>query len=226
MPIYQLHPNILQFPSPDEAEPSGLLAVGGDLSSDRILMAYQQGIFPWYEEGQPLLWWSPDPRLVLFPDKIHITRSLAKVLRNRPHQVQYDTHFAEVIDQCATTRAFEGTWITGAMKRAYIQLHEQGFAHSIEVWEEDILVGGLYGISLGHCFFGESMFSKRSNASKVALVSLSKFAMEQGLRFIDCQVTTDHLLSLGAEEMRRKDFLEMLQQELNFPTLRGRWIPT
>ena len=113
MPIYQLHPNILQFPSPSEAEPSGLLAVGGDLSSDRILMAYQQGIFPWYEEGQPLLWWSPDPRPVLFPDQIHITRSLAKVLRNRPHQVRYDTHFAEVIDQCATTRALEGTWITG-----------------------------------------------------------------------------------------------------------------
>ena len=152
MPIYQLHPNILQFPSPNEAEPSGLLAVGGDLSSDRILMAYQQGIFPWYEEGQPLLWWSPDPRLVLFPEKIHITRSLAKVLRNRPHQVRYDTRFAEVIDQCATTRALEGTWITGAMKSAYIRLHEQGFAHSIEVWEEDQLVGGLYGISLGHCF--------------------------------------------------------------------------
>ena len=131
-----------------------------------------------------------------------------------------------MIDQCATTRALEGTWITGAMKSAYIRLHEQGFAHSIEVWEEDQLVGGLYGISLGHCFFGESMFSKKSNASKVALVSLSKFAMEQGLRFIDCQVTTDHLLSLGAEEMSRKDFLEMLQHELNYPTLRGRWIPT
>jgi leucyl/phenylalanyl-tRNA--protein transferase len=226
MPIYQLHPKILQFPSPNEAESSGLLAMGGDLSSDRILMAYKEGIFPWYEEGQPLLWWSPDPRFVLFPEKIHITRSLAKVLRNRPHQVRYDTHFAEVIHQCAATRALEGTWITRAMKNAYIRLHEQGFAHSIEVWEEDELVGGLYGISLGHCFFGESMFSKTSNASKLALVSLSQFAMEQGLRLIDCQVRTDHLLRLGAEEMRRRDFLEMLQQELDYPTLRGPWIST
>lgn len=225
MPVYQIHPASLLFPNPAEAEPSGLLAVGGDLSSERLLAAYQQGIFPWYEEGQPLLWWSPDPRLVLFPEKINVSRSLAKVLRNGGFEVRFDTAFAQVIQQCAELRKIEGTWITQRMQRAYTRLHEEGLAHSIETWTAGELVGGLYGISLGHCFFGESMFSKRSNASKVALVALSRFAMERGLRLIDCQVTTAHLVRMGAEEMSRASFLQLLQQELCYPTLQGPWSP-
>jgi leucyl/phenylalanyl-tRNA--protein transferase len=226
MPIFHLHPRSLAFPSPAEADRSGLLAIGGDLSNERLLAAYSMGIFPWYEDGQPILWWSPDPRLVLFPEKVNVRRSLSKVIKKELFEIRFDSNFEEVIYQCGATRFQDGTWITSQMRRAYTDLHAEGYAHSVEAWSNGELVGGLYGVSLGHCFFGESMFSKQNDASKVALVALCRFAAENGIRFIDCQVTTPHLLSMGAEEMSREDFLQMLHQELSHPTLRGRWMPS
>jgi leucyl/phenylalanyl-tRNA--protein transferase len=225
MPVYQLIPEVFLFPPTEEAEDDGLLAVGGDLTKERLLAAYSKGIFPWYEVGQPILWWSPDPRLVLTPETLKISRSLRKILRKQQFEIRFDTAFEKVIKACADVRTEqgEGTWIIPEMQQAYTELHQDGFAHSVESWLDGELVGGLYGISLGQCFFGESMFSTRNDSSKVALVALVEFSREVGIRMIDCQMTTPHLLSLGASEIQRKKFLTNLKILLEQPTLKGSW---
>lgn len=201
------------FPNLENAleEPNGLLAVGGDLSSQRLMNAYRAGIFPWYEEGQPLLWWSPNPRCVLFPSRVHISRSLRKLLRANNFDIRCDTAFSAVIDLCSAPRSnTDVTWITPAMKAAYTKLHEQGVAHSIEVWQNDQLQGGLYGLAIGRVFFGESMFSTVANASKLALVSLCGQLEQWDYQLIDCQVENPHLMSMGAEMLPRRQFAEYL----------------
>ena len=225
MPVYQLIPEISLFPPIEEAEDDGLLAVGGDLTKERLLGAYRRGIFPWYEVGQPILWWSPDPRLVLFPDELKISRSLRKVLRKEQFEIRFDTAFQEVIKSCADVRTNqgEGTWIIPEMQQAYTELHQEGFAHSVESWLDGKLVGGLYGISMGQCFFGESMFSTTNDSSKVALVALADFSQRVGIKLIDCQMTTPHLLSLGAREIKRAVFLKLLKKHLETPSIKGLW---
>jgi len=203
------------FPTLDKAlkEPNGLIAVGGCLSPERIINAYRQGIFPWFNPGEPILWWSPEPRSVLFPDHLYISRSLAKTLRKQAFQIRYDTAFTEVIKACAEPRHVQGgTWITKDMKKAYQNLHEVGVAHSFEAWQNDRLVGGLYGIGIGQVFFGESMFHRVTDASKVAFVHLVKQLAAWGYQLIDCQVCSDHLLSLGAEQIPRKVFIDQLNR--------------
>jgi len=203
------------FPPVEHAltEPPGLLAAGGALSPTWLLAAYRRGIFPWYAEGEPLLWWSPDPRMVLFPNEIRIRRSLRKVLRQQRFEVRFDTAFAQVVRACAAPREDSpGTWITPAMQQAYIRMHELGYAHSVEAWNADELVGGLYGLALGRAFFGESMFSRRSDASKICLVHLTKFLESRNFGMIDCQMTTPHLLSMGAREIPREAFCRRLEQ--------------
>ena len=224
MPVYRLIDELI-FPPPDHAGPDGLLAVGGDLSSERLLLAYKLGIFPWYSEGQPILWWSPDPRLVLDLENFHISRRLRQILKKGVFKVTFDNAFESVIRACATAprRGQEGTWITPEMQAAYIRLHRQGFAHSAESWLEGELVGGIYGVSLGRCFFGESMFSYKSNASKAALATLVHRLKAWGFHMIDAQVTTEHLLSLGAKEIPRSLFLKRLEKTLGFPTKKGKW---
>ena len=213
MPVFQLSRDII-FPLPEHAEPDGLLAVGGDLSPARLLAAYSQGIFPWYSTGEPILWWSPAPRLVLYPDEFHLPRRLARTMRKNTFTVTADTAFREVIGSCARVRTDcgEGTWITDDMQEAYCRLHELGFAHSIECWQEKRLVGGLYGVSLDRAFFGESMFTKARDASKVALARLVEHAPLADIGLIDCQMTTDHLLRFGARELSRNRFQEELQK--------------
>ena len=225
MPVYQLIPDITLFPPAEEAEADGLLAVGGDLTKERLLAAYRQGIFPWYEFGQPILWWCPDPRLVLFPKELKISRSLRKVLRKKNFKISFDSAFGNVIKACADVRTEQGkgTWIIPEMQKAYTELHKEGYAHSVESWLNGKLVGGLYGISLGQCFFGESMFSTVNDSSKVALVSLAEFSRQVGIKIIDCQMTTQHLLSLGAQEIDRKSFLRKLNQYLEKPDIKGPW---
>ena len=225
MPVYQLISDIPLFPPTEEAEDDGLLAVGGDLSKERLLTAYRQGIFPWYEVGQPILWWSPNPRLVLFPEELKISRSLRKVLRKHEFEIRFDSSFENVIKACADvrTKRGKGTWIIPEMQQAYTELHQEGYAHSVESWLNGELVGGLYGISLGQCFFGESMFSTVSDSSKAALVALSEFSMQVGIKIIDCQMTTKHLLSLGAREIDRQSFLRKLNQYLEKPDIKGSW---
>ncbi|HWE36460.1 MAG TPA: leucyl/phenylalanyl-tRNA--protein transferase [Isosphaeraceae bacterium] len=224
MPIYQLDDRHV-FPPPGHAEPSGLLAVGGDLEPARLLRAYAMGIFPWFEEGEPILWWSPDPRLILEPAALHVSRSLHRTLRRGRFTTRLDTAFPAVIHACATTprRGQCGTWITQQMEMAYNRLYELGFAHCAEAWAGDELVGGIYGIALGGCFFGESMFSTRDDASKVAMVVLAGALQARGIGLIDCQVTSSHLLSLGAREVARREFLRRLDEALRLPTARGRW---
>ena len=224
MPVYQLDARVA-FPPPSEAEPSGLLAVGGDLSSERLLAAYAAGIFPWYEDPQPILWFSPDPRWLLLPGEMHVPRRLARTLRGRGFEVTLDTAFARVIRGCATVpRAdAQGTWITPAMQAAYEQLFELGFAHSAEAWQAGELVGGVYGVSLGGAFFGESMFTLCPDASKVALVTLVRQLAAWGFDFLDCQVHTPHLQRLGARGWPRSAFLRALQDTLRRETRRGRW---
>lgn len=212
----------LAFPPLEKAlrEPNGLLAAGGDLSPQRLLAAYRHGCFPWYQDGQPLLWWSPDPRTVLFPAELHVSRSLAKLLRQQKLRVTFDQDFAAVIGACAGPRRHaDGTWITEEMRAAYIRLHELGHAHSVEVWQDERLVGGLYGLALGRTFFGESMFSRQSNASKVGFVTLVRQLQQWGFELIDCQMQTAHLLSLGARSIARRDFAERLQAAIDRPTL-------
>jgi leucyl/phenylalanyl-tRNA--protein transferase len=205
-----------RFPPVEHAlkEPDGLLAVGGDLAPERILSAYRQGIFPWYSHGQPILWWSPDPRAVLFPERLHIARSLRKTLRKNPFDVRYDTAFAEVIDACAgvVRRGQQGTWITHEMRDAYTRLHAMGHAHSVESWLQDKLVGGLYGLRIGRVFFGESMFSEVGDASKVAFVHGVQRLRDEGVALIDCQVSSTHLTSLGAETIPRARFIDLLRR--------------
>ena len=203
------------FPPLEHAltEPDGLLAAGGDLSAERLINAYQHGIFPWFSEGDPILWWSPDPRCVLHPDKIRISRSLKKTLKKHPFEIRMDTAFADVIQACAAPRASQdGTWITADMFDAYVNLHKLGYAHSIECWQDDELVGGLYGIAIGKVFFGESMFSKKADASKIALVYLCDYLIQQGFKLIDSQVHTPHLESMGAEMISRSDFEKKVKQ--------------
>lgn len=212
MPVFRL-PDVPIFPPPHLAEPEGLLAVGGDLSPERLLAAYRLGIFPWYGPGDPILWWTPDPRLVLFPGKMHISRRLARTLRSGRFTVRADTAFREVISACAEPRRDgEGTWLTPEMQAAYIRLHELGFAHCVECFRGETLAGGFYGVRLGRVFFGESMFARERDASKVALAALVERAPDLGLELIDCQVTSPHLLSLGAEEMPRARFQGLLEE--------------
>lgn len=203
----------LEFPPLETANDEGLLAVGGDLSPERLLLAYQKGIFPWFNEDALILWWSPDPRMVLFPDKIKISKSMRQVLKSDKFKLTINTCFESVLEACSTIKRVgqEGTWITDEMKTAYIKLHENGYAKSYEVWENDALVGGLYGIDMGHVFCGESMFSTSSNASKFAFIKLAQEMQENG-ELIDCQLHTKHLESLGAEEISRKDFIEILSR--------------
>ncbi|MGH7771755.1 MAG: leucyl/phenylalanyl-tRNA--protein transferase [Candidatus Binatia bacterium] len=224
MPVYRLIDEVV-FPPPDHAEPDGLLAVGGDLSSERLLLAYKLGIFPWYAEGQPILWWSPDPRLILELDEFHISRRLRQTLKKGLFKVTFDRAFASVIQACATVprEGQDGTWITPEMQKAYVRLHRLGFAHSAESWFKEELVGGVYGVSLGRCFFGESMFSRKPDASKVALATLVQQLKAWGFHMIDAQVTTQHLISLGAKEVPRRVFLKRLQNALSFPTMKGKW---
>ena len=210
--IWQLDKE-LWFPSPKLAltEPNGLLAFGGDLCAERLLLAYQNGIFPWFNEGEPPLWWSPAPRMVLYPEEMKVSRSLAKRLKRQEFQLSFNTCFAQVIEQCAISRqATTGTWITSDMQAAYGDLHQQGYAHSVEVWQNEQLVVGIYGLALGGIFFGESMFRKVSDASKVALACLAQHLVQKGFSLIDCQVHTDHLASLGAREISRELFLQTL----------------
>jgi leucyl/phenylalanyl-tRNA--protein transferase len=220
VPVFSLIPQLV-FPPPDLAEPDGLLAVGGDLSPARLLLAYSLGIFPWFNAGDPLLWWSPDPRCILEAEELHVSASLAKVLRRGIFSVTFDRCFPEVISACAEgRRAGGGTWITPEMEAAYCRLHEMGFAHSVECWRDGELVGGLYGVSLGRCFFGESMFHRVSDASKVAFVTLVRTLSERGCELIDCQMPNPHLASLGARGISRQDFLERLRRGGVAPSVR------
>jgi leucyl/phenylalanyl-tRNA--protein transferase len=214
----------LAFPPPEDAE-DGLLAVGGDLSPERLILAYRSGIFPWYGAGQPILWHSPDPRCVIPTDRVHVGRSLRRVIAKGGHEIRFDTAFAQVIAACRTSPrpGQDGTWITPDMERAYVRLFDEGYAHSIETWQEGELVGGLYGVSLGRMFFGESMFSRKPNASKVALVHLAETLAGWDFPLIDAQVPTSGTLALGAEEWPRERFLMTLAEQLRFPTRRGRW---
>ncbi len=221
--IFKLTDELL-FPPPVLARDDGLLAVGGDLSVERLLLAYSMGIFPWYSEGDPLLWWSPDPRMVLAPGEFHCSRRLARTLRQEIFRVTFDQDFALVIKGCAAPRADqEETWIVPEMQDAYIRLHEEGWAHSVECWQGKELVGGLYGVSLGGFFFGESMFSRVANSSKVAFASLAAQLDAWGFDLIDCQMHTPHLVSLGARQINGMEFSRLLKDSLQRPTRRGSW---
>ncbi|MBU2515013.1 leucyl/phenylalanyl-tRNA--protein transferase [bacterium] len=224
MTVYRLTKDLI-FPDPTLADPEGLLAVGGDLSSERLLLAYSMGIFPWYSHGQPILWWSPDPRLILVPTGIHTSKSLNRVLRSNKYEYRFDTDFLGVICNCSQVErnGQDGTWITNEMIEAYYHLHRLGYAHSVETYSENRLVGGLYGISLGHAFFGESMFSHKPDASKAALVNLTQRLVDWKFDFIDCQVRTNHLVSMGAIDVGRDDFLEKLYYALQYETRKGSW---
>ncbi len=216
------------FPDVDKAliEPDGLLAVGGDLSQQRLITAYTNGIFPWYSEGQPVLWWSPNPRAVLFPDKLKISRSLDKTLRNKSHEIKFDTVFEQVISACAAPRQnTDGTWITADMINAYCHLFESGIAHSVETWRDGQLVGGLYGLAIGKVFFGESMFSTEKDASKIAFVHLVRRLMHNGFNLIDCQLHSTHLASLGAEDISRREFITLVSQYCIPPYTFSKWAP-
>jgi leucyl/phenylalanyl-tRNA--protein transferase len=224
VPIFRL-PREVVFPDPALAEPDGLLAVGGDLSPERLIQAYEEGIFPWYDEESPILWWSPDPRLVLEPAALHVPRSLRRTLRRGAFGVSVDTAFERVIQRCAEQArpGQRGTWITPEMVDAYVELHRLGYAHSFEAWDGQALVGGLYGVSLGAAFFGESMFADAPDASKVAFVRSVEWLRGRGVTLVDCQVKTEHLLRFGAREIPRAWFLARLATALERPTLRGTW---
>lgn len=224
MPVFQLSDTPL-FPPVELAESNGLLAIGGDLSPDRLIIAYTKGIFPWYSEGEPILWWSPAPRLILQPADFHLPKRLARTIRSGKFTVTADTAFESVISGCATAsnRRQKGTWITSAMREAYIHLHKLGYAHSIECWHEGQLSGGLYGICLDEVFFGESMFTLISDASKVALAGLVDHAARTGIALIDCQMLTDHLLQFGAVEVEREVFQGLLEEHINSGTPQKKW---
>lgn len=214
------------FPPVDRAlsEPNGLLAAGGSLDPDWLITAYRRGIFPWYCAGEPILWWSPDPRLVLVPSHMRISRSLRRTLQRGRFDVRFDTSFEQVVSACAEPRGPSGgTWITSEMRAAYLRMHELGYAHSIETWSDGRLVGGLYGIGLGRAFFGESMFSRMSDASKVALAYLTRYLESRNYVVIDCQMTTQHLLSLGAQEIRRAEFCARIASAVGEGDAPGAW---
>ncbi len=213
------------FPPAERANEDGILAVGGDLSPTRLIAAYQRGIFPWYSEGLPILWHCPDPRFVLVPEKLHVPKSLEKMARRAPYRLTLDTAFEQVIDGCASTRrpGQRGTWITRDMRRAYVTLHQLGVAHSCEAWRGDQLVGGLYGVGLGKVFYGESMFARADDASKLAFVALVRWMIGWGVQLIDCQQETAHLARFGAEPWPRKRFLAAVDVLAKLPTTRGVW---
>ena len=215
----------IAFPPPHFASKEGLLAVGGNLSRKRLLLAYRMGIFPWFSDDEPILWWSPDPRLVLYPHEIKVSKTLSKIIKKEVFKVTMDTAFVQVINQCAQIRLEnnQGTWIVKDMIDAYCTLHESGFAHSVEAWYQGELAGGLYGVSLGRCFFGESMFTRISNASNVALVKLVEYLKALSFDMIDCQLTTQHLLRFGAREIPRAKFLTQLEESLKASTKKGKW---
>jgi leucyl/phenylalanyl-tRNA--protein transferase len=215
----------LQFPDPNEAEDDGLVAVGGNLSTEFLLAAYSQGVFPWFNEGEPLLWWSPNPRMVLFPKDFKCAKSLQQAIKSKKFSVKYDENFEEVIRRCAEVKrpGQSGTWITNEMIHAYIRLYHKGYAHSVETYQDDILVGGLYGVSLGKAFFGESMFYKESDASKIALFYLNELMLTWDFHFIDVQQSTSHLRRLGAVDIPRKKFLDLLEEALDYPTKIEKW---
>jgi len=215
----------IAFPPPHLASEEGLLAVGGDLSRERLLLAYRMGIFPWFSDNEPILWWSPDPRLVLYPCEIRVSKTLKKIIRKGVFTVTMDSAFDRVIRQCAQIRLEnnQGTWIVEDIIGAYCKLHGSGFAHSVEAWHQGELAGGLYGVSLGRCFFGESMFTRISNASNVAFVTLVQYLNNLSFDMIDCQLTTKHLLRFGAREIPRFRFLKQLEESLKAPTKRGKW---
>ena len=214
------------FPPVDAAlaDPNGLLCAGGDLSPARLLAAYRRGIFPWYAPGQPVLWWSPDPRAVLNPPEFHVSRSLARSMRNRGYALRLDSAYAEVVTRCGD-RALrpEGTWITPAMRDAYVRLHELGQAHSVETWLGEQLVGGIYGVALGRVFFGESMFSLARDASKIAMARLVEELIARGFELLDCQIPSAHLASLGVRAIPRRRFVALLRQWVDVPTPAGTW---
>ncbi len=216
----------LSFPAVELAldEPNGLLAVGGDLSPERLIKAYRLGIFPWFNHHQPILWWSPNPRAVLLPDQLHISRSLFKTIRRGNYKITLDKAFAAVMQACAAPRQQQAdTWITPEMHTAYLQLHEMGIAHSVEAWLDDELVGGLYGLSIGQAFFGESMFSRANNASKVAFAYLTKQLQAWQFQLIDCQVSSEHIESLGAKDIERTQFIKLLQAAIQQPVNHQKW---
>lgn len=227
MPVFRLDDRLI-FPAPHHAEPNGLIAVGGDLRPERLLLAYRSGIFPWYEDGLPILWHSPDPRCVLLPEDLHVPRSLKKQMRRGLYDVRFDTCFDDVMRRCGEVPRpnQKGTWITDEMLDAYVELHHRGFAHSAESFSGGRLVGGLYGVCVGHVFFGESMFSEEPDASKVAFVSLIEHMVGLGVTLIDCQVRTDHLARFGAVMWQRKRFLVEIAQRIDAPTPMGPWRPS
>ena len=223
--IYQLGSSF-DFPSAAKANKDGLLAIGGDLHPERILTAYRKGIFPWFEEGQPFLWWSPNPRMVLIPDNVLISKSMRKILRDNVFKIRFDTSFTKVMEACAKTDRIgqDGTWITSDMIQAYSALHEMGYAHSVEAYNnKNELVGGLYGLAIGKIFFGESMFHLESNASKAGFINLTYFLQKEGFQLIDAQQDTDHLRSLGAELIPRSKFLRMVEEYVNLAFTVGKW---
>lgn len=223
MPVYALNEDLI-FPNPRDANEQGLLGIGGNLSPDRLLLAYELGIFPWYGEDQPILWWSPDPRCLLKTADVKVSKSMRNILNRGTFTVTYDTAFDQVIEACAVVdRKDGGTWLQPEMVAAYQSIFDLGMGHSVEVWQDGALVGGLYGISLGSMFFGESMFSKVSNASKVALIHLCRRLQTLGFEWVDCQVENPHLTSLGAITVSREEFLEHLRQALKDPTIPGPW---
>ena len=225
MPVFWLSNRNNHFPSPTLATDEGILAVGGDLSPERLLTAYRMGIYPWFNEGEPIAWWSPDPRMVLFPSELKVSRSMRPYFNQQKFRVTFDQAFESVMQHCQAPRngQWGGTWITNDMLEAYCTLHELGFAHSVEVWQDKALVGGLYGLALGKCFYGESMFSLASNASKFGFISLVKKLESFGFWLVDCQQQTHHLGSLGARAIERSTFLEILVRNEAEETMRGRW---
>jgi leucyl/phenylalanyl-tRNA---protein transferase len=225
MTFYRLHDRYTGFPNPEDAEPNGLLAMGGDLSPERLLEAYAQGIFPWFSPGDPILWHSPDPRMVLLPKDLHVSRRLRGQLNANRWTVRYDHQFSAVVRACATVNrpGQDGTWISEEMVTAYTALFDLGYAHSVELYEGESLVGGVYGICIGRAFFGESMFFRRSGASKVALVHLVRRLSAWGVELVDCQQDTDHMRAFGARPVARSEFLAALNQALRHPTRLGPW---
>lgn len=223
MPVYLLD-ETCDFPPPEGAE-DGIVAIGGDLSLQRLLNAYKDGIFPWYSEGEPIIWWSPDPRFVLKPSDLHISKSMHRVLNSTAFRVTLDTAFPLIIRQCAevSRKEEDGTWITEDMIAAYCALYESGYAHSVEVWKEDILVGGIYGVSLGRIFFAESMFHTETNASKLAFIRLIQLLKQKEFLLLDAQVYTKHVSSLGAKEIPRNEFMQTLQKGLQYESWVGKW---
>lgn len=225
MPVYQLSSEVLAFPPATVANDEGLLAIGGQLREDWLLTAYAQGLFPWYSAGEPIMWWSPDPRCVLVPAEVKVQKSMRPLLNSEEYVFRFDTDFTQVIENCAEIPRHNqpGTWITTEMKEAYRRLHKIGMAHSAEVWRDDELVGGLYGVSIGRVFFGESMFSKEPNTSKLALIRMCRWLQERDFVMVDCQISSDHMSRMGAIEVSRHHFLEALGEGLTERSLKGKW---